>query len=472
MHPTIGRAIAVIIFCASLWPIVGSASDLQCMSAFAGAGHRKTTPAEVTGAPQERLTLLGHHPEDGDEYRTKLPDGGYVLTGDKVDLLATCDGYDYVRFHGVKRVSVGWVQASRIKAIGAAYVPLPANAAAICRAAEETLNHGGQLQRMDTTAMEPSVVQALNLEVGWNASPPQVARMTVDGRSLAATSIDSGGTCHSSTVIVLSGDLKARLSPADRDDRDIENNGANSWGFGVSEDLVVVLGLPMVLSSGEGSSSFHLSAIDKDGDIVPVCEGGPVTLDKRQLVTSSDDKVCHAILNGQQTPIALNPPAPNQSISLGQRPDDFKVPAGQTSGSTYAQLRFHDDARAADVEYTLKETGQADLENTGKVRSVGLVTFFEGNSTAGCGTFHDSQVVPLYLNEQGQADPSNAVNEGLIRELPHDMEEGRLVSYLGKTYIELSPGQGGPSSEVWIVDAKGPKQVCSFQLTHMVVRPI
>jgi hypothetical protein len=298
-----------------------------------------------------------------------------------------------------------------------------------------------------------------------------MARMTIHGRPLAATSIDTGGTCHSTSIYVLSGDLKSRLSPADRDDRDVENDGSDAWGFGVSENLVVVLGQLMVLSSAEGSSAFHLSAIDKNGDIIPTCEGNRVNLDKRQLVSSNDDRVCHAMLAGQQMPVALQTPTTGESLSLGQRPDSFKE-LPRDAGNTATKLQYRDAARAADVEYSLHATGDVDLDNSGKPRRVGMVSFFEGNSGAGCGGYNDTQVVPVYLDEDGHADPSAAINQGLVNALPHGMTEGKFVNYAGTTYLEVSPNDKGPSSEIWKIDAKGPTQVCKFQLTHIVVHPI
>jgi hypothetical protein len=372
------------------------------------------------------------------------------LTGDKVDLVATCEGYDFVRFHGAKRVSAGWAEASRIEATGSAYVPRPPNAAALCKAAEDTLNRSGKLQPIDMSALDPKVVQALNLEVGANAVFPQVAIITVGGRSLAAASIDSGGTCHSFTLTMLNADLTSRLSPADRDDRDIENHGHDSWSFGVDEHLVTVLGEPVMISQYEGSPNFHLSVIDKTGDIIPVCEGGPVPLERRRLASSNNDKVCQAVLHGREVPVALTPPSKEQLRSLRERPDDLKE---------------------GDLTYELLGTGRADLGNTGKPRNIGLVTFAY-QSTAGCGSGSYSQVVPIYLDDRWRADPSSTLNRVLADSMPNGMADGKVVSLMDKTYVELSPVEGGASSEVWTVDDKGPKQVCSFQLTRFAVKPI
>jgi hypothetical protein len=463
----------LLVACCSIWPVASYAGAPQCANIPVGAGQLMVTTAAVTGKAADHLVLLGHHPADNDIFRLKIPSDGYVLTGDKVDVVANCDGYDFVRFHGAKRVSVGWVDASRIKPTGSLHVPLPTNAAELCKAAADTLNRGEDLQRMQTTEMPASAVAALNLDTSLNSSPPSFARMTINGRSLAATSIDSGGSCHSSEVTVLSGDLKSRLSPTDRDQRDIENDGGgDNWGFGLNEDLVVVLGQPMVLGHTVSSNEFSLSVITKDGDIVPTCSGGPVPLNKRQLISGSDENVCHAILDGRQTPIVLKAPTRAQSLSLAKLPQDFEATSELDDNKSRMVLSLRDDAHASEVEYTLKATGKTDIDNSGRLRSIGMVSFFDGNSTAGCGAFSDTQFFLVYLDDQGRADPSDAINKKLVDGLPHGMDDGKLVDFAGKTYIELIPNNSSLSSEVWAVRQTSLKQMCSFKLTQFVVRPV
>lgn len=364
--------------------------------------------------------------------------------------------------------TVGHAQSPTYKPAG----PLPANAAAICQAAADTLNRGQPLERMRTTVMPADVSDALKLDVGPNASSPEVARMTIDGRSLAAVSIDSGGTCHSSEVAILSGDLKSRLSSADRGAGDIGNTGEDSWGFGLSEEMVVVLGQPMVLSYASDPTEFHLSAVTRDGGIVPTCSGSLKALDKRRLTFASDDKVCRGILDGRQLPLALSHPAPDQSMSLAHPPGHFVTTRRQVADNSLPGIRFRDSVHAAEVEYTLLMTGKVDLDNSGRPRDVGLVSFFDGNSSAGCGTFSDTQILPVYLDDKGRADPSTPANQPMADGFPHGMRGGKLVGYEGKTYVELSPEQAGLSSEVWMVGDQGPTKVCAFQLTRFVVSPV
>lgn len=462
------RAIVFIIICVGLWPAHVLAQESYCSWGWIAPGQRTVTPAVVTGSPRQRVALLGHHPQNDTPYAKSLPDGGYLLTGDKVDFVTACSGYVYVRFHGPKRVSTGWVEASSIRATGVPYIPLPPNAVALCRAAEAKLNLGERLRPMHSTSLDPKLLNSLHLEEGSNASPAQVAHFVVDGRPLAATSIDSGGTCHSTEVFVLTGDLKSRLSPPDRDSRDVENGGDDTWSFGVREDLVTVLGQPMVMSPGIGSSTFHLSVIDKNGDIVPTCEGHKVNLDQRKLISSTNARVCNAILARKEKPIAMQSPGPNESLLLEHRPDTF------TKGyphDTSTKLYFRDNEHAAEASYSLKVTGSVDLDNSGKPRRVGLVSLKEGNSTAGCGDFNEHQVTPVYLDEHGHADPSSIINKKLADALPDGMDKGKLVTYQGSTYLELSRSKG-PPSELWEIDAQGPRQICSFKLTHIVVRPI
>jgi hypothetical protein len=467
------RIVGSLVLCLGFLPALVRAERPPCLPTSIAAGQRTVTPAEVIGASQERLTLGGHHPEDTRGFEQSQPDNGYLITGDKVDLITTCDGYAYVRFHGSKRVSTGWVQETRIKTIGPAHSTLPSNAVALCKAAEDIRNRGEPLVSPPTVALDDKVLESVHLEQGWNASPAQVAHVVVDGRRLATVVVDSGGTSHDTSVYVLSDDLKNLLSPADRDDRDVENQGADTWGFGVSEDMVTVLGQPMVGSEDrrDAQAPAYLSIIDRDGDIVPTCEMANEALKVREIVSSTDDSTCHATLAGRQLPLPMHKPLPAESLMLGTVPTEYSSESDNGAPS-HVTLHYHNSERASEVTYSLASTGIADLDNSGKQRHIGLVFFSDGDSTAGDGTYSDTQVVPVYLDKSGAADPSANANQKMAAALPHGMRDGRLITLDGAPYLELSPEQNGRSSEVWKIDPNGAHKVCGFKLTHEVVRPI
>lgn len=461
------------VLCFCFFPTVSWAATSQCMQqTWIAAGQRTVTPAVVTGTPLEHLQLNGANPA-GQPFAPKRPDGGYLITGNKVDLVTYCGGFAYVRFRGPKRVSTGWVDAARIKETGPAHATLPSNAPTLCRAAEAMLNEGRLLAAPSESRLDTDdVLTRVHLGPFPNGSPPEVFHIVVDGRRMAALVVDDGGTSHDTEVYVFSDDLKGLLSPADREDRDVENTGDWEWAFGVSEDVVVVNGQPMVRSWGsrDGKSKFYLSIIDRDGDIVPTCEAEPEPRKERAISLSANDSICHAVLAGQPTPAPMHPPVPGESLVMNKVPAEYSNYGGSIH-STTTVLKYHDTARAAGVSYTLLRTGIADLDNSGHARQVGIVSFWEGDSSAGDGSYTDSQILPVYLDKAGVADLSTNANQKLAS-LPHGMLDGKLVTLNGTTYLELSPDIEGPSSEVWKIDSSGARQICGFKLTQEVVQPI
>lgn len=468
------RVLGLFALCLSFDPAMSWAASSQCLQqTWIAAGQRTVTPAIVTGAPLEHLPLKGNNPA-GHPFGPDRADGGYLIAGNKVDLVTTCAGSAYVRFHGPKRVSTGWVEAARLKTTGPAHGTLPPNAAMLCRVAEATLNEGQQLAtpaqfRLDTD----DVLARVHLGPDANASPPEVAHIVVNDRRMAALVVDGGGTSHDTSVYVFSDDLKSLLSPSDRDDRDVENEGSHMWGFGVSEDLVTVLDQPMVRSWGGryGTSPVHLSIIDRDGDIVPTCEIKKAPRKERVIAWSADNRVCHALLAGQSVIAPMRLPIKGESLVMHKVPTQYSDKYGSTS-STATELNYHDTAMAAGVSYALLTTGTADLDNSRKPHHVGIVSFWEGDSSAGDGTYADSQVLPVYFDANGVADLSADANQKLAKALPHGMKNGKLLTLDGATYLDLSPDKLGPSSEVWKINSGGAHQVCSFKLTSEVARPI
>lgn len=344
----------------------------------------------------------------------------------------------------------------------------------LCKAAEKIIDSGKQLDSPPTTQVDDKVIDGVlpaNWQPGWNSSPTQVAHVVVDGRPMAAIIVDSGGTSHDTLVYLLSDDLKTLLSPADRNNHDAENDGSDDWGFGVNEDVVIVAGQPMVRSWDSRGGGTYLSTIEKDGDIVPTCMMKREALKTREIAFSTNASVCHAVLAGKQLLVPMHPPASGQSLNLKDVPTNFSRDRDGSSGSTDTELKYQDTAMAADVSYTLVKTGVADIDNNGHKRHVGMVTFWEGNSTAGDGTYTDSQVLPVYLDRDGVADLSAEANEKLAAALPHRMRSGKLVTLNGTTYLELSPYTKGPSTEVWKIGPSGAHQVCGFQFWRTVVQP-
>lgn len=470
------RVVGLWMLCLFL-PVVGWAGEPidwseqpQCLATWVAAGQRTVTPAEVTGKPREHLTLRGHNPYDIRPYEQSRPDRGYLITGNKVDVVTACNGFDFVRFHGPMRISTGWADETRIKVTGPVRGTLPPDAPMLCKAAESTLNGGKQLDSLSSTLLDSKVLDHLLGQYAVNSSA-RVGHIVVDGRKLAVLLIDGG------LVYVYSNNLKTELSPADREDRDVENNGADTWASGVAEDVVIVHGQPMVRSwgpDGDPSSSFHLSIIDSDGDFVPTCSAEPESLEKREIATTADAAVCRAILAGQQISVPMHTPSPSDSLVLGNVPKQYVKGdmIGKRNGTAATELYYFDKSVDAQVEYVLFSTGRADLGNSGQSRHVGLVSFTKRGLAAGYHPYWNSQIFPVYFDTSGVADLSSDANQKLANSLPHGMGDGKLVTLDGATYLELSPQMEEPSSEVWKINASGANQICRFKLTREVVRPL
>jgi hypothetical protein len=470
MHQSTTRLMAIFILLASLALFSLSCEAQQapdCAFPWIAPGQRTLTPAEVTGPPSEHLQLHGHHPKDTTTLHQDIPDDGYLITGDKVDLVTVCAGYAYVRFHGVKRLSTGWVEQSRIQAIGKPYVSLPPDVAKLCKAAEDTLNkdHGnGSLKQLPLSDLPNDVIDRLHIE----GTPGGVAHVEVGERHFALASINTGGTCESSTSVALTDDLTARLSPSDIDDRNIRNTGQNLWSFGITETLVEVLGQPMILSTGtRNDTSFYLSAVDKYGDIVPACSGERVTL-KPQIQTSTNDRVCEALLPDQLAHIPMSAPTAGEKLVLSKVDSDFTTPGNAPDSST--SLSFHDGARAADATYTLEKAGLVDIDNSGHPRRVGLVSLVEGGSSAGCGDYSENDISLVYIDDNGVADPAAPLNKP-FESIGQGMSGASFVKYDGKTYIKLDPSVDDPI-QVWLLDQGGLHETCTFQVRHYQISPI
>jgi hypothetical protein len=414
------RALALLgMAVGGLWAVPClAASDPGCAIGDIAAGQRTVTPSVVIGAPAERLVLKGHNPAK-DEVFDPPADDGYVITGDKVEVVTHCDKLSYVRFHGKSRVHTGWVDTSRLQASGAAFVPLPANATALCHAAQDMLNAGG-LDPIPMMRVAPEIEKKLP-GVDEPAGIAEVARVTVDGREMAVVIIDDGGTAHTQ--------------------------------------------IAAILEAGFRNSHYTLAAIDRLGDIVGTCSGSFVPVQQPTLEAKFDRPMCSAIVSGKGVTSPMHPPADGEALFLPHVPSYFE-PLPQYSSPTVRQ--FRNGSEASEVIYTIESTGTVDPTNSGHPRRVSLVAFSDDDSTAGDGTYQEKWVRPVYLDAQGRADPDAPENERLARQASGDgMQDGRLVTYQNSTYLELASKPNEPIGEIWRLGEKGLTQVCGFRLNEM-----
>ena len=445
------------------------AEQPACLGDWIAPGQRTVTPALVIGAPSEHLQLHGRHPQATALIREDISDDGYLVTGDKVDLVTNCAGFAYVRFHGAKRVSTGWVEESRIQTSGKLYRPLASDPAKLCKAAEHTLNENygnGSFKQLQLSDLPSDVLTRLKLDTTGGG---RVAHVKIAGRAMALANIETGGTCPSSYTVVLSDDLKSRLSPNDLEDRNIGNTGENMWSFGLTESLVEVLGQPMVMNGSTRDMVFYLSTVDKDGDIVTACEGNREILDPK-IEASADDRVCHAMLSDRKTEIPMDAPMGSEKLILSKL-DSSLIPSNNPEVSqSSTTLAFRDQSRAAEAAYTLEKSALIDVDNSGHARRVGFVSFVDGDSSAGCGDFSEKDMKLVYLDDHGIADPTAPLNKP-FEDLGQNMSDAAFVKYGGKNYLKFTPAGDNPI-EIWKIDPVGPKQICKFQLRHFDVSPV
>ena len=114
------EGIASLVVSVALEPLLGLMMTLSCASAAVlprcvshPQGEKRTTV--VTGFPGQRLYISPKHPREcSDDGVNACPGKAYLLTGDKVESLGTCDDWALVRFVSGEHSTVGWVTARRI----------------------------------------------------------------------------------------------------------------------------------------------------------------------------------------------------------------------------------------------------------------------------------------------------------------------------------------------------------------------
>jgi hypothetical protein len=101
-----------------------------------------------------------------------------------------------------------------------------------------------------------------------------------------------------------------------------------------------------------------------------------------------------------------------------------------------------------------------------------LLSFFDGDSSAGDGRYQSSWFRPVYLDDQGRADPDDPANVLLSRGIPEGMHGGKLITHGGMTYLALAPDDDGRIGEIWQFGKGKPRQVCGFRLTQFQLRVV
>ncbi|HTV86161.1 MAG TPA: hypothetical protein VME63_12180 [Dyella sp.] len=407
----------------------------------------------------------------------------YLVGGDNVDAVTKCGNETFVRYHGPTQVSVGWVDSNHLKEAGTPHVPLPSNADAVCGAVQSALNAGRFSEAMPSislTPLDPRATGQLQLDSNYYASGG--SRVVVQGVVLNLVSITSVGTDHSNEILVWSKDFKKKLSPSDRDARDALNNGADDWGFGISESLVKVLGQPMVLGRNAHEENFSLSSIDRSGDIVPVCDAKLVVAPRAIVMKATDRGVCDAVAKGAAANVEMDAPGPDDRLAISnpwisaKRMDvpDAYVPSidDYPRGGNYPRMDFMADFGS--VTLALLQSGVVDLDNSGKKHHVGVISY-EYASGAGAGSGGYSET-PVLFDDKSVADPTKGKNALWFKQLgrgvdnkPSERFHARLVTYGGVTYVEYLMKGAKLPSQLWKVNSSGAQEVCNFKTSQFEV---
>jgi hypothetical protein len=421
-----------------------TAGPPACATDFALLQATTSTPARVSAAPGEHVALHMDHPldsdiESGDIGGTWPPLNMYLLAGDAVEVIATCENYAYVRYQGARLVSAGWIEAGHVKYVGPRHVRPQDTVAQVCAAATTMINNQG----FDASSLPYQLAAKLPKYI-------EGTRIMIGGRVRRVASVDDGGTCADNYLSILSDDSSHAI-------------GSTDPIGGSAERLVVVLGHPLMMqSSYDDPKTFTLSSLDEDGHLIVICQATRVPTTMPRDISGSTNPVCRALVTNQTTAI----PVHNVSEKfLSFPPHSRKYPSTSAPGPFALGV------------------GEADLFNEGKPRDVGLASFhFHGGS--GCGWTEDV-TSPVILNAQGVADLNDATNKRLIEETTGSDEldnygqassGGRLITYAGSAYfVKHAEPVNTPTNDALVsvlrFTSVGSETVCRFQPYSFVVAP-
>jgi hypothetical protein len=439
-------------------PALGHARDPNYCSiaALVPPGSKAVTRGEIVGAPNMRAPLMEQAPWTD----SKGPTSGYLISGDRVDFVTECNGYSYVRFHGKSLTTSGWVDSHLLQLHGQPYIPLPADAAVLCSAAESSVNSNfghGSLKSIPSIPFDGATI-ILGPDFDPDSHVLEYTPVKIGGRPLAAVQVHSGGSCGAGTVYFWTSDLKHQLSPDDVDARNPFNEGSNGWDTGLHEKIVTMADRPMLFSAL--NNDFALSQIDRTGDTQLVCHGRQHPMSGKPIVIGGDRGLCESIVSAS-APVVMQPATNNVRLLKESAPN---------LGGYFKVIGW------------LK----ADLDNTGVARPVGVFEY-HFDSGVGCSQSHDFEF-PILLDNAMNVDPSDAQVQGTLRALFGDTQDlsmgsqnraARIVNYKNQIYVEILDtdlvGQvnadGAPVQSIWAFKGKGPQRICELQTKHYEVKP-
>lgn len=453
------------LVCSLCWPAC-YADTPACVTNTTLLQATTSTPAQVTGARGEHLALHTYHPQY-DPRRQRALAHMYLITGDAVEVIANCDGFAYVRYQGTKLVSTGWVEKARLQTIGVPHVRPHDTVAQLCAATANIVNDNGAdggsfflarlpLAPTPTGMLEKITRAAANDDPSGDTTVGNIdgaARIVVDGKAQKVLSIEDGGTCPSNYLQVWSDDLVKPITQTAQTEANLH--------FGDSQELVQVLGHPLVLQTNHGdrTKKFSLASLDKYGNLKTICIGQRRFTQRPSDVSSRWPQLCRAVASNHVTAIPLN------------IVDDKGIVLPSDTRERYSSA------------FALVGAARADLYNEGKPHGVGMITVHY-DSSSGCGGSTDAEF-PVLLNADGVADLTKPTNRELIKLVTraNDLDaEGlyspggaKLISYGGNVYLvtyaePIATSDQGLTGVVRLT-ATTSQQICSFQPYQFEVTP-
>jgi hypothetical protein len=441
-----------------------------CAVDYVASDRGAVTPSVVTGAPGAKLTLYRIHPDNLKisylQSANDKADAAYVLTGDKVEQLETCDGYAYVRFDGPHQISTGWVESSRVAQQGTPYQRTPPNTEALCQAAAEIMNHGSGFRAIPQRQLDEAIAKK-NGYLDYGKKGQAMTRLKVGDHVFTSIDINDGGSCSSTYQDIWSGDLSRKLSPETRGHDDPAYNLAE----GRDEAWVELLGAPVLLGNAPGSDEFYISTLDDSGSIHTACKGSLQPLAPKRLISSGGGKVCAAIVHGEEKTDALGDSTGDGRITLSSPRKGLKR-IGKSDDDGFVD----ENGAPGTINYKVIKSGSVDLDNDGKAVRVALVSY-EYSSGAGCGSGVYLEA-PVFIGEDNHVDPSKPANDALFKQMggasyeqdsPSGSMKAQFVTAAGGHYLETTWSSGG--QQLWNLSGGRATKICSLQTLHYVVVP-
>jgi hypothetical protein len=434
-----------------------------------------TDTVVVPGFPAQRLYIYRKSPLlCTDTGAGSCVPSAYVVAGDQLLAGTDCDGWTYVVYKSAQATS-GWVTSSALgdemnsmrppaalfglKATNlnaqkdGAGTALNANAdtskapgkgGPACQAAQQLLNaylmhpNPGPLGPLPTALQGRTPTQHLPSGDGteWSGDAWSVQ---IEGQHLTAVTYHSGGSCSNQFLELWNSNLTHRYPIAG------SNADGNSDDRGYSsEDIVTLAGHPYFVHYSR-ALAVTLSNFTSALGSSEICAISQAPVPMQATSTNRDPSLSNAILHGDISGAPIYDIKP-YDVS----PESFGF--GKQGGDSLSGRQL-----------TIVARGQLDITNDGSVQYVGILSFDDGFSSAGCG--HDGDVwVPIELNGDGMPKPGSQFNMKMIEQAKPG-EDVRLFAYKGKTYLETrtrSDADDVPNDTVWQLSAQGRQMLITF----------